>query len=280
MKKTIAAQQNYFLQTSKRRAPESWREINQRYSKETKQDELARVSEETKSSLLGTNPNTQIIKKSRPLSMQSMLIYTALCPSFIKVVYLAETQMGISPVEIYSKDLPTLTADSTVKKVRYSSCNTQPVPLLDKSMKVYQGMFQIPSSMVPIAEMDKLPKKTRLTMLIKLLSISIALNQPVLDINSIFIQKTSDDLLYIPSSNKKKKSTCVSEYMVCVLGLLLDTYTIMERAKLMQALDKTKEEAGDLLKIASLIYDGMKGKEWESAYINATKHLSSIVNTL
>ncbi|KAI5161844.1 hypothetical protein NEAUS03_1801 [Nematocida ausubeli] len=280
MKKVMAFQKEHTIQTSKRRAPETWKETIRPYNtKEAKHDEIKRVSLETLGFLQGAAPKTKVIVRNKPLPVQSMLSYMSLCPSFIKVVYLMDVEDGVIPMEVYSKDTHTITTNTAVKKIRYASCMAQAVTEVDKSLKIRQGLFQISDQLVPIYDITrKMTVKQRLTVVNKLLAISMSLNHPVLNRNSIFIHESTCDLLYIP---EKRKTTGTMEYMVGLLGLLMDTYTIMERVKIIQNLDvENKEELEGPLKIASIIYDGMRSEEWRSAYATASRYILAYLGTL
>lgn len=283
MKKILAVPEQTFRETTKRSLPETWYE-NYNKEEETKQEEERRLFKEIKRDIRYNHSNNTIIKRRNSFNVTKILSDLSLYSSFVRVIYLVDTSTGLFPLEAYSKaDALELSSNRTVKKARYTFKSQTPIAILNNSLKIVSSIYEIEGKYVSKG-VDYLGRKAplarRLLVLEKLVKLSISLDRPVLDPASIYVQEEGNiNILYIPM---ERINVNMIEYMIFLVGLLVNPYTVMERVDVIRKLSVVREDkvSEGVERILVLLYDGMKSTKWAKSYSEIAAYIVQYMNTI
>lgn len=227
----VASSYEHSPETRKRFIPEAWEDRNYK-EEETKKEEEERIFREIKAQLKKENSNITIIKKPSVLGVTQILSDQFLYEPFTQVIHLVDTPSGIVPMEGDSRQACMFRNTRVIKKSKYTfSFGMHSQMLEDAEMKIVTTIYAVEgANVIPIQKYldNPISPAKRLDILGKILQLAHSLRRKVLDPMSIFISEDRNvDAVYIPT---ERKSVSVTEYMMFLLNVLLNTYTVMERA--------------------------------------------------
>lgn len=249
---------------TKRFAPETWEDHNYK-EEETRKEEEERIFNEIKRHLKKETSNITVIKKQNTLGVAQILYDQFLYEPFVQVVHLVETPSGIVPVEGDCREATFFRNTRVAKRSKYTfgqeitnSFTNEP------EMKILSSIYAVEG--VNVKSVYKylegtVALKKRLEILDKILKIGHSLKRRVIDPLSIFISEIRTiDVIYIPTERINISST---EYMMFVLSVLLDTYTVMEKAIIVREMTMgVKGRIRDeIYQILRLVYELVSEKE-------------------
>ncbi|KAI5189444.1 hypothetical protein NEMIN01_0507 [Nematocida minor] len=272
----VAPSYTHAAETTKRSAPDVWQDSNYR-EEETKKEEEERIFKEIKRHLKRTNENMTIVKKTNFLKTTRILTDMTLYDSFIRVIHLVDTPAGIAPVEADYKDTPMFNSPRGIKKSKYTFKTEMTQSLINNSsVRIVSTIYAIEGRNTRnlYKYLDKsVSLIKRLSILDQLIKLSLSLNKKILDPNSIYIQdERSTNILYIPT---ERNTVSTTEYMMFVVSVLLNTYTVMERAIVVRELTMKAQGSinSEVYNILLLLHKGTASKDWASAYTEASEYI-------
>ncbi|KAH9387355.1 uncharacterized protein NEMAJ01_2251 [Nematocida major] len=265
MKKTPTLLKQVPRACVKRQVPEAWQDMHH-YEEETTAEEETRLFKEIRMQLKNCSIETTVFKRKTPSSSTRVLSNMCLYSAFSRVIYLVETGTGLFPLEAYSKDLPLINRKS-IKKPRYTFKSLTPKAILSDSMKIAASIYEVEGKYLRRGEAyisQRVPLLAGLRILNRLLLISVEINKPVLDPESVYVQEEGGvNALYIPVERLHVETM---EYKIFLAGLVINTHTVMERVEIVKNILQGGETQKEEHRILKSVYAAMASTEWSKKY--------------
>jgi len=270
------------LISKRRAAPETWKRPTYLQGGTLKENE-EEIYRAIKKKVESGRAKTLIRKPSSSFDYTQNPFAISAPPALTNVINLVPAGVVVVPTEIYSKTEPVFYMGDHYageKRVRYSC----------KGPGIYGGAQGIPSAIVPnalstlyVLEGRYVKAKTyaerakreaghkKIRLLYAVIEAALSAQKPVLDTSSIYIEESGESLAYLPVE-KKKKST--GDFFMFLVSLVVDTYTVMERAAVLEEIKSGKGLGSSFeKKVISRMYSAVGQEGWKEMYRGIQKEI-------
>ncbi|KAI5186530.1 hypothetical protein NEHOM01_1530 [Nematocida homosporus] len=278
MVETLYATQS--LKKNKRCAPEQWQEdlaCRNGQSIRDKEDELVKSIKRKVRSEVGpvTIVRRNLDSSEYKIRPQNNLLF----PALLRIIYLVRVGDSVVPIEAFTRDGSALCSRNTevlamVKRARYGESKNSPVLIdLPDALSVVYVMAGPQLKLAEFSERSRNEKdrwRWGVLVLLRVLEACVAFDRSVLDVNGLFYSGVGRDvsIAYLPAERKRVK---LVEFLFVLAGLVVPTYTHMERARVLEGLKVAPADIGqEVLQTIGLVGEGTN---WRGKYMEEIQKL-------